>query len=191
MGVASPAAERAVGGALAAAAARAAGWDGGAVFLFSEVFVVKPARSATSFAWHRDDDRQLRAVGGAASGAAFCSTWAPLCATSAANGTLTLRSRATGRDETAECGPRDVVVFDRSAWHASGPNASGADRAVHYAQFSPRPIAWGGDAAPAAVAPPLWLAVPRAPARSRRFRDGSRRDSVEKRVELGPLSRSF
>ena len=50
--------------ALAAAAARCGGWRG--AYLFSEVFVVKPAGSATEFAWHRDDTKQLAALGGGA-----------------------------------------------------------------------------------------------------------------------------
>ena len=117
---AAAASERAVLGNLPAAAAAATGWA--AVYLFSEVFVVKPARSRTAFARHRDDAKQLRALGGVESASAFASTWAPLGDTSGANGTLVLESLETGAEAVVDCAVGDVVVFDRAAYHRSGPN---------------------------------------------------------------------
>ena len=87
--------ERCVLGALAAAAQQAAGFR--RPHLLSEVFVVKPALSKTSFDWHRDDAKQLEKVGGVESTEAFCSTWAPLDDCTLNSGTLELRSKRRTR----------------------------------------------------------------------------------------------
>ena len=53
----------------------------------------------------------------------------------------------------------------------TGPNGSGQDRSVHYAQYSPEPITWTPPAPPHRAAKrrradaPLWFAVPCAPTR--------------------------
>ena len=176
-------AERCVLGSLAAAAQQAAGFR--RPHLLSEVFVVKPALSKTSFDWHRDDAKQLEKVGGIESAEAFCSTWAPLDDCTAASGTLELRSKKTGASQVIECEPGDVVVFAKDAWHRSSANASDGDRSVHYAQFSPTPVLLD--------ARPLWFAVPCEPTRESVDETRSRADActVMPRVVRNALSKPW
>jgi hypothetical protein len=176
-------AERCVLGALAAAAQQAAGFR--RPHLLSEVFVVKPARSSTSFDWHRDDAKQLAKVGGIESSEVFCSTWAPLDDCTLNSGTLELRSKKTGASQVIECEPGDVVVFAKDAWHRSSANASDGDRSVHYAQFSPTPVLLD--------ARPLWFAVPCEPTRESVDETRSRADActVMPRVVRNALSKPW
>ena len=175
--------ERCVLGALAAAARQAAGFQ--RPHLLSEVFVVKPKRSATSFDWHRDDAKQLAKVGGIESSEVFCSTWAPLDDCTLNSGTLELRSKKTGASQVIECEPGDVVVFAKDAWHRSSANASDGDRSVHYAQFSPTPVLLD--------ARPLWFAVPCEPTRESVDETRSRADActVMPRVVRNALSKPW
>ncbi len=176
-------AERCVLGALAAAAQRAAGFQ--RPHLLSEVFVVKPSNSTTSFDWHRDDAKQLAKVGGVESSEQFCSTWAPLDDCTATSGTLELRSKKTDASEVIECQPGDVVVFAKDAWHRSSANSSEKDRSVHYAQFSPTPVLLDGR--------PLWFAVPCEPTRETIDETRSRADActVMPRVVRNALSKPW
>ncbi|KAH8045126.1 phytanoyl-CoA dioxygenase [Aureococcus anophagefferens] len=158
------AAERAVLGQLAAAAADHAGY--GSVYLLSEVFVVKPAGSGTEFAWHRDDAKQLAKLGGEAAPDRFCSTWAPLDACGAADGGLVLRSKETERTFCARRRASSSSTATRGTRAAPTPvPMTGASTTPS----TPRGPSSGRRRTTAkrrrVAPPPLWFAVAAAPTR--------------------------
>ncbi len=79
--------------------------------LFSESYVVKPARSACQFAWHQDAAEQLAMCGAAVEErtAPYISLWCPLDDCTLRNGTLVVRPGLEVR-----------------SWRASGHAACGA-----------------------------------------------------------------
>lgn len=134
------------------------------LYLFNEQYVVKPARSAAQFAWHRDGEEQLALCTDVDTRAPYWSVWLPLDDCDEHNGTLVVRpglqapppdgSRG-GEGLALSVAAGSAVAFGCALWHASSPNRSAASRRVFYAQFSAAPIT-SKDGSPLAFAVPVW-----------------------------------
>ena len=142
-------------------------------YLFNEQFVVKPAESGGSFAWHQDgayvgfDHRP------------YLSVWIALDDTTEENGCVHILPRDLaekphldphrwsketkdllgyegddpGVPMTAQAG--DVVLFSSLTLHRSGANRTGKARRAYLAQFSPEPILVPESGTPKSFAKPV------------------------------------
>lgn len=147
----------------------------GESYLFNEHYIVKPPQSDMEFGWHVDEEKQLGCLSPLEQ---YVTIWCPLDATTAENGTLSVKGSVYLTEATVTSGqcnistkrqkrlavpdqdtetehaitaaPGDLVVFSSQLLHCSGPNHSVTPRRVFYVQYSPVPI--GGNTYPLSFA---------------------------------------